>query len=132
MYLRRWRKIHAEAEAFAQDSDSEPELNMEESSEYSTSGSEGRGSNDEPESSDFQSEISYEEEPVSSDSEDEFHEVPEEDEQQSFTEKLASWCSRNKHTRKSTNELLAMLREEGLLVPKDSRTLQKNTTKHNC
>ena len=125
MYLRRWRTIHAEAEAFAQDSDSEPELNMEESSEYSTSGSEGRGSNDEPESSDFQSEISYEEEPVSSDSEDEFHEVPEEDEQQSFTEKLASWCSRNKHTRKSTNELLAMLREEGLPVPKDSRTLQK-------
>ena len=38
MYLRRWRKIHAEAKAFAQDSDSEPELNMEESSEYSTSG----------------------------------------------------------------------------------------------
>ena len=52
-------------------------------------GSEGRGSNDEPESSDFQLEISYEEEPVSSDSEDEFHEVPGEDEQQSFIEKTS-------------------------------------------
>lgn len=115
MYLRRWRKIHAEAEAFAQDSESEPELNMEErsSSDYSSSGSEGRGSNDEPESSDFQSEISYEEEPVSSDSEDEFHGVTEKDEQQTFTEKQASWCSRNKYNRKSPNELLAMLREEG-------------------
>lgn len=131
MYLRRWRKIHAEAETLAlQDSDSEPtgnsdELNGEErsSSEYSRD-SEGRGANDEPEISDFHSEVSYEDEPVSSESEEEFHDVPEE-EQKPFTEKLASWCSKNKQTRKSTNELLALLREDGLPLPKDSRTLQK-------
>lgn len=133
MYLWRWRKIHAEAETKAlQDSDSElnsDELNGEEksSSEYSSE-SEGRGANDEPEISDFHSEVSYEDEPVSSESEEEFHDVPEE-EQKPFTEKLASLCSKNKQTRKSTNELLALLREEGLPVPKDS---PKNTTKHYC
>lgn len=108
MYLRRWRIIHTEAETLAlQDSDSEPnsdEPNGDEksSSEY-PSESEGRGAKDEPEILDFHSEISHEGEPISSDSEEEFHEVPE-DEQKPLTEKLASWCSRNKQTRKSTNE----------------------------
>lgn len=38
---------------------------------------------------------------------------------------LAAWVTRNKCTRSAANELLVILRKQGLQLPKDARTLSK-------
>jgi len=76
----------------------------------------------EAEESDADSDFGYREN-VSSDSE-EVIESPKKDEV-TLHEKLASWATRSKCGRSHIDELLGILKEEGLELPKDSRTLLK-------
>ena len=145
-YKQRWHKIHSEASALAQN-ETDSENSVEDNSDTnvhndndrpSTSASGDQLSNtcssggdtDFMESeSDLGSDFGYNEAPESSDSSDTDDEIQAPEEEVTFKEKLSSWCTRNNCTRACTNELLTMLREEGIAVPKDARTLLR-TPRH--
>lgn len=139
-YLRRWRKIRSRAASIALQSSSEdsgPE-NVVLTQTENTSQSEGLGPSvgvsetEEPSLSDGDSPV---EENSHSDLDSDFgynayvltdseqdSESAQEDEV-TLQEKLASWASTSKCGRSKLNELLGILRGEGLPLPKDSRTL---------
>lgn len=69
--------------------------------------------------SDFDTDVEY----VSSDSEKEVLNDDAELDFPDLEENLRQWSTKNKTTQRSLNELLAILRKQGHLLPKDARTL---------
>ncbi|CAC5416226.1 unnamed protein product [Mytilus coruscus] len=138
--LKRWRKVRAEARALALGTSSEDEENASviSSQEKNSSGNE-RGehacnseeanepctdeSTTETDSSD-ESDFGFVEEVDTSDSEQDIGHVSDTEEPSlSLKEKIVDWSTKNNLTRSCLDELLVVLKSEGLQVPKDARTL---------
>lgn len=129
-YKRFWRKCHASAQALAtarisddgSTSDSDG-LNIEDHNSdrgdlnSDISPQSGNDSNDEQSFSSLDDFIESSELDSDSDASDEF--VPD------LNEELALWATTHKCTRAAVNDLLRILRAQGLRLPKDSRTLLK-------
>ncbi|XP_063419233.1 uncharacterized protein LOC134702069 isoform X1 [Mytilus trossulus] len=148
-YIRNWRRYHAEVDALAQLSDQEQEFSpslsdtaeevVTENNDFQRQG--GSQNSDDSYSDNYQSESdnNYEfndfdsehDRFSDSDDSDNYHQVNEEED--CFQEhvpncaaNLAGWATTSKCTRSSLNQLLDILRQEGLRLPKDSRTLLQN------
>ncbi|XP_053392143.1 uncharacterized protein LOC128554855 [Mercenaria mercenaria] len=129
-YLNRWRKVRSLANTLAEGNSSE-----EDGTEPRPVGEEGGSESsgvDAAVSSDTQELISETDSDTDSrtdnsseiESDDDLinAEAAESDEP-TLREKLAEWATQNRLTRASVNELLGILREENLDLPKDARTL---------
>lgn len=139
-YLKNWRRYRAEAECMAKSSDDEdvaPELealnstvtrqeNVEETQGINSSTDEVAEYN--PNTRDVSS---SDKDPISSENDDgslsssleEKDENASQDSSQELEIDLAVWATKNKCTRSALNELLAILRKQGLRLPKDARIL---------
>lgn len=129
-YLKRWRKIRSEAAKIALECTSEDDShdNLDNPNECDENGGENLAaeenstSQESDELGDTDSDFGYKDY-VSTDSEQGVESAKEDE--VTFQEKLASWATRSKCGRSQINELLGILKDEGLEVPKDSRTLLK-------
>ncbi|CAC5424804.1 unnamed protein product [Mytilus coruscus] len=143
---RNWRRYHAEVDALAQLSDQEQEFSpslsdtaeevVTENNDFQRQG--GSQNSDDSYSDNYQSESdnNYEfndidsEHDIFSDSNDSDNSHQDNEDEDciqehvpNFAANLAGWATTRKCTRSSLNELLDILRQEGLRLPKDSRTL---------
>ncbi|CAC5400720.1 unnamed protein product [Mytilus coruscus] len=137
-YIRNWRRYHAEVDKLVQSSDEQdlqqlsPCFSVSEKENESFKGKDGRpessGCNDSSISdnntatSDFGN-FSESETCSSIDDNSEYDSDRVEEQVPDVVADLAGWATQSKCTRSSLNELLEILRKQGLRLPKDSRTL---------
>lgn len=131
-YLKRWRKVRSTATAIALESSSTSEDNNSDRPRASERDHQIPDAVSEEESglhasdseSDNSSDFGFNENVDSSDvdSINGDDNICEEDEP-TFQEKIATWCTENRTTRSGVNQLLEILRSEGHPLPKDARTL---------
>lgn len=134
-YLRRWRKIRAATAAIVlQNSSSEDEANTcihaqdnipvdstldVTEQDHELNQSDNRSVSDVDIDSDFGFIVDDSSDGDSLDSDI----IHGEDDKPTFQEKIAAWCTENSITRSAVNQILEILRSEGLPFPKDARTL---------
>jgi hypothetical protein len=127
-YRKRWRKLRADARAAALESSSEEEvgdnLPLAIANEPSLSSSDTDQSNYELiDNNESGSDYGFQEDIVSSESDGSIVEEDLVEEGPSIRQEIAAWSAKNLCVRTGTDSLLAILRRQGLDLPKDSRTL---------